>query len=49
MGGRVIPASYEQRAGRRFVDRSPFMTLKAREVDAAGPARALLPRRDRAG
>ena len=24
-----------------FVGRSPFMTLKAREVDAAGPARAL--------
>ena len=31
MGGRVIPARCEQRAGRRFVGCSPFMTLKATE------------------
>ena len=30
MGGRVIPARCAQRAGRRFVGRSPFMTLATR-------------------
>ena len=42
MGGRVIPSRCEQRAGRRFVGRSPFMTLKATEApfpDAGGGRR----------